>query len=121
MQLRSSAERLGSVPKRTVPQLCAMPASGICWLEHRPPRDAGPVAAQRTEQVLELAQQAPVRLGVVLALGEVDVPLAIDRDAVVGVGEVLGGEPEVERMSGDVVERETGHEPGRAGTQDVGV
>ena len=37
------------------------------------------------------------------------------------VGEILGGEPEVERMPGDVVERETGHEPGRAGAQDVGV
>ena len=79
------------------------------------------MAAERTEQVLELGQQSPVRLGVVVGLGEVDVPLAVDGDAVVGVGEILGGEPEVERVSGDVVERETGHELGRAGAQDVGI
>ena len=47
-----------------------------------------------------------------LGFGEVDVPLAVDGDAVVGVGEILGGEPEVERVLGDVVERETGREPG---------
>ena len=79
------------------------------------------MAAKRTEEVLELGQEPPVRLGVVVGLGEVDVPLAVDRDAVVRVGEVLGGEPEVERVPGDVVERETGREPGRAGTQDVAV
>ena len=54
-------------------------------------------------------------------LGEVDAPGAVDRDAVVGVRQVLGGEPEVDRVLGHVVEREARGEPRRAGAQDVAV
>jgi hypothetical protein len=32
LQLRSSADRFGSLPKSHRPQLCAMPARGTCWL-----------------------------------------------------------------------------------------
>ena len=62
-----------------------------------------------------------MRLGVVIGIGEVDVPVAVDRDAVAGVGEVLGGQPEVDRMPGDVVEREAGCESGRAGSENVSI
>ena len=47
---------------------------GDLLAEHRPARDAGLVATERTEQVLELGQQPPVGLGVVVGLGEMDVP-----------------------------------------------
>jgi hypothetical protein len=74
--------------------------------EHRPPRNRRAAAAERTEEILELGQQPPVRFGVVVGLGEVDVPVAVDRDAVVRVGNALGGQPEVDRVPRDVVERE---------------
>jgi hypothetical protein len=89
--------------------------------EHRPARDAHLVTAERTQQVLELGQQPLVGLGVVVGLGEVDVPLAVDADAVLRAGEVLAGEPEVDGVPGDVVEREAGREPGRGPAQDVAI
>src|SRR3954447_13236467 len=89
--------------------------------EHRPPRNRRAAATEGTEEVLELCQELPVRSGVVVGLGEVDVPLAVDRDAVARVGQVFGGQPEVERVLGDVVEREPRRQPRRADAQDASV
>jgi hypothetical protein len=42
------------------------------------------MAPDRSEQRLELGEQPPTRLGVAVALVQVDVPAAVDRDALSG-------------------------------------
>ena len=44
------------------------------------------MASQAGQESLELRQQPTVRLGVVVGRGQVDVPLAVDRGAVVRGG-----------------------------------
>ena len=111
--------RAGSVPKRTVPQWCAMPAIGICWLSTD--QRGMQVAWQPSgpEQVLELAPAAACAARCCGRSWRGGFPCAVDRDAVARVGEVLGGQPEVDRVAGDVVEREPRREPRRAGAQDA--
>ena len=77
-------------------------------------RDQGRVAAEVAEHALELRDQAAVALGVAVGVGDVDAALAVDRDAVVGMRQILGGEPEVDRVVRDVVEREVRERRGRA-------
>lgn len=66
--------------------------------EHRPAQDHPLMASQAGQESFEFRQQTSVRLGVVVGRGQVDVPLAVDRGAVGRVGEILGREPEVERV-----------------------
>src|SRR6266516_6706964 len=56
------------------------------------------VAADLLEHALELRDEALVPLLVVRRVGEGDPPIAIDGDAVVRVGQILGGEPDGERV-----------------------
>ena len=99
--------------------VCRLPITRSSLLaEHRPAQDHPLMASQAGQESLELRQQPTVRLGVVVGLGQVDVPLAVDRGAVVRVGEILGREPEVERVLGDVVEREPRREAWCAGAKD---
>ena len=58
-------------------------------------------------------------LQVVGLVGEPDRPVAVHGDAVVGIRQVLGGEPEVERVLRHLVERPAGHELRRPGVQSV--
>src|SRR5262249_17769152 len=46
-----------------------------------------------------------------------DVAVAIEGDAVVGIRQVLGGEPEIQRMLRDEIERHSRHERRSAGRQ----
>jgi hypothetical protein len=55
-------------------------------VEDRPARDRHVVATERAHQLLELGEQPPVRLEVVVRLGQVDAALAVDGDAVLRVG-----------------------------------
>ena len=68
-----------------------------------------------------LRQQPPVRLGVVVVLARWMRPAAVDRHPVVRVRQVLGRQPEVDRVPRHVVQREPRGEPRRAGAQDVPV
>ena len=118
----SSAEVAGSSPKRTVPHWCATPASGMRWSSTDAARDRALLAAELAEQALELGEQPPVRLdrcGTVLARWMRPWRSTVTRLS--GCGQVLGREPEVDRVLGHVVEREARGEPRRARPQDVAV
>ena len=79
------------------------------------------MAAQRAHQLLELGQQALMRLEVVVRLGQVDAAPAIHRHPVRRVRQVLGRDPEVDGVLGDVVEREPGREPRSTAPEDIPV
>ena len=51
-------------------------------VEHREARDRPLLAADRSQQPLQLSEQALVRLAVVVRLRQMDAPLPIDRDPV---------------------------------------
>ena len=106
LQLTSSTDVAGSVPNRQVPAWWAQPGN----------RDAHvhvEVLAQHVvlghpamvEDLLQLLIQ-PVGLGVVgRGVGQVDVAVSVGGDPVVRLGKVLGGEPEVHRVPGDIRQR----------------
>src|SRR6516162_9339779 len=99
----------------------AVSAGLTALLEDRPGRDGGVMAAQWAHQFLELGQQALMRLEVVVRLGQVDAAQAIHRHPVRRVRQVLGCDPEVDGMPGDVVERETRREPRSTASEDIPV
>jgi hypothetical protein len=73
------------------------------------------------EQPLQLPEQPPVRLEVCGRVAEFGASVKAERDAIPRVGDVLGREPEVDRVAGDVVERETGDERRCSRLQDLAV
>ena len=73
------------------------------------------------EQLAQLREQPPVRLEVRGRVVEFGPTVAAERDAIPRVGQVFGREPEVDRVAGDVVERETGDEHRCARLQDFAV
>ena len=70
------------------------------------------VHANVVEHRLELGIEAFFGDLVVRRVAERDLAFAVDCDAVVGRGEVFGGEPEINGVTGDEVEREHWGEPG---------
>src|SRR5262245_46263456 len=72
-------------------------------------------------QALESVDQPPVPLFVVRAVRENDVALWVKRDAIVRIGQILGGEPEVERVSGHELECPARRDRRRAGPERVPV
>ena len=112
----------GRSPKRTVPHWCATPASGIRW--SRTDQRGISVSWQPSgpEQALELAPAAAcgARCCGRSWRGGCG-PWRSTVTRLSGCGQVLGGQPEVDRVLGHVVEREPRREPRRAGAQDVAV
>src|SRR3954447_22464194 len=74
-----------------------------------------------TELPVQLAEQPPVRLEVRGRVVELGPTFAAEHDAIPRVGQVFGREPEVDRVAGDVVERETGDEQRGTRLQDFAV
>src|SRR5207249_6885022 len=72
-------------------------------------------------QALELGGETPVTLLVVGPVGEHDVALPVERHAIVRIGQVLRGEPEVERVPRHEIERPARRDGGRAGPERVAV
>src|SRR3989475_340849 len=72
-------------------------------------------------QILELLGQASVPLLVVRLVAEDDVAGPVEGDAVVRVREILGGEPEVQRVLGHELERPARRDRRRAGLERVPV
>src|SRR3989442_1706485 len=68
----------------------------------------------RLHQALELGGETSVALLVVGPIREHDVALTVEGHAVVRIGQVLGGEPEVERVPGHEIEGEARRDGGRA-------
>src|SRR4051812_31702967 len=62
------------------------------------------------EQLVQLREQPPVWLDVRRRVMELGPTVAAKRDAIPRVGQIFGREPEIDRVAGDVVERETGNE-----------
>ena len=58
--------------------------------------------ADVVQELLELVVEAVGLLVVGRLVGEVDVAVAVDRDPVLGQGQVLGGQPEVDGVLGDL-------------------
>ena len=108
----SSAEVLGSFPKRTVPFWCATPASGIRWptkrlRANRPSWHSWPCTSHLVcccIRLLQLRNQALVAFVVVGLVAENDVAVAIESDAILRVWQVFRGEPEIQRMVGHQIE-----------------
>ena len=100
---------LADFPVAWVRASLGLPVPELDRVDTRPATMAGQV----------LCQELLVWFGVAVGLGEVDAPMAIDRDAVARVRQVFGGQPEVDRVLGDVVEREPGREPRGAGALNV--
>ena len=67
------------------------------------------------EDLLQLVVQPGGLLVVVRLVGDVDVAVTVDRDPIVWVGQVLGGQPEVDGVGGDLVEAPVRSELGQCG------
>ncbi len=67
------------------------------------------------EHLLELVEQPPLGLLVAGRVAELDVAVARERDAVLGQRQVLGRQPEVDGVAGDVAQRPRRREPRLAG------
>src|SRR5262249_60223032 len=91
------------------------------FVEYRPGRDGGVVAAKRAHQLLELGQQALMGLEVVVRLGQGDAAKAVHRHPVRWVRQILGRDPEIDRVPWDVLERESWREPWSTGPEDMPV
>src|SRR2546422_5843303 len=70
-------------------------------------------------QALELLDQALVALLIVRLVGEDDVAGPVEGDTVIRVREILGGEPEVQRVLGHELERPARRDRRRAGLERV--
>ena len=103
LQFTSRTEVDGSVPNRTVPAWWAQPGDRDLVLEIAGPRQqVVRVHPEVIEHRLELAVEPLLRLLVVRRVGQPDVAVAGQRHPVVGRRQVLGRQPEVDRVGGDI-------------------
>ncbi len=112
VEVQHRRRRVGPRSAR-VPHWCAMPASGIRWSSTEQ-RGIERLVCSRASPSRPLSLASRRRCGsvVVVGLGEVD--RARWRSTVMrlsGCGQILGGEPEVDRVLRHVVERQPGREP----------